>query len=468
MTDIQWMSAEELASAYERRMLSPVEVAEHLAARIAEHNPGLNCFCLIDEETTLAQARASEARWRANAPLSKLDGVPVSIKDLVLTRGWPTLRGSLTVSEAGPWDEDGPAVARAREAGMVFLGKVTTPEFGWKAVTDSPRTGVTRNPWDLDRTPGGSSGGSSAAVAAGLGPLSIASDGGGSIRVPASFTGTVGLKPSFGRVPAHPPPYTGTLGCYGPIARTVRDAALFMNLLKQPDVRDWQALPPDPRDYLDGLEDGVAGLRIAYSPRLGYVPHVDPEVEAAVEQAAAAFSRLGADVRPVDTVFDHPGECFVAFFYGGIAGLLGELPPETFANVEPALQEVVRNAAGMTVKDLNRAQQTRNALGHRLRMFMADYDLLLTPTVTTPAFPVGQLRPLGSDGEPVLDWTPFTYPFNLSQNPAISIPCGFTSAELPIGVQLVGRMHDDAGVLRAARAFERAASSAWRRPPAYA
>lgn len=468
MTDIQWMSAEALADAYERRALSPVEVAEHLSARIAEHNPGLNCFCLIDEDTTLEQARASEARWRANAPLSKLDGVPVSIKDLVLTRGWPTLRGSLTTSEAGPWDEDGPAVARSREAGMVFLGKVTTPEFGWKAVTDSPRTGVTRNPWDLERTPGGSSGGSSAAVAAGLGPLSIASDGGGSIRVPASFTGTVGLKPSFGRVPAHPQPYTGTLGCYGPIARTVRDAALFMNVLKQPDVRDWQALPPDPRDYLEAIEGGVEGLRIAYSPRLGYVPHVDPEVHAAVEQAAETFGRLGADVRPVEGVFDHPGECFVAYFFGGIAGLLGELAAEDFAKVEPALREVARNAAGLTVKDLNRAQQARNALGHRLRLFMADYDVLLTPTVTTPAFPAGQLRPIGPDGEPVLDWTPFTYPFNLSQNPAISVPCGFTSSDLPIGLQLVGRMHDDAGVLRAARAFERAAASGWRRPPAYA
>jgi len=463
--DVPWMTAENLAAAYRNKTLSPVEVAGALLARIGAVDPDLNAFCFLDPETTFAQARAAEARWRRGEPLSPLDGVPLSIKDLILTKGWPTLRGSLTVDEAGPWEEDGPAVARAREAGMVFLGKVTTPEFGWKAITDSPRTGITRNPWDRSRTPGGSSGGSAAAVAAGLGPLSIASDGGGSIRVPASFTGTVGLKPSFGRVPAHPPPYTGTLGCYGPIARTVRDAAALMNILKAPDPRDWQALPPDPRDYLSGIEGGLRGARIAFSPRLGYVPWVDPEVEQAIAAAAADFREMGAEVIEIGAIFDHPGEAFVAFFFGGAADLLGDLPPERFSQLEPALQEVVSASKGLTAKDIYEAQRARHALGHSFRTFMADYDFLLTPTVAVPPFPAGTLKPAGGDGESLQDWTPFTYPFNLTQDPAISVPCGVTREGLPIGLQIVGRMHDDAGVLRAARAFEALRPLSPDRPP---
>ena len=454
--DLTQVSAAGLAKLYRKGKASPVEAMKAVLARTDKVEPRINALCRIDATESLAAARASEKRWKNGKPLSPLDGVPVSIKDLILTKDWPTLRGSLTTSEDGPWDEDGPAVARAREAGMVFLGKVTTPEFGWKAVTDSPRTGVTRNPWDLSRTPGGSSGGSSAAVAAGLGPLSIASDGGGSIRTPAAFTATVGLKPSYGRVPAHPPPYTGTLGCYGPIARTVRDAAAFTNLLKQPDPRDWQALPYDPLDYLDGIEIGLRGARIAYSPRLGYAPWVDPEVEAAVRDAVDTFRDLGAEVTVIGEIFDYPGEAFVTFFYGGVADMLADLPPERFALVEPALQEVVRSASALTMKDLHAANRARNALAHAFRMFMVDYDFLVTPTVTVPAFPTGLLRPNGPDGDPLLDWTPFTYPFNLTQDPAISVPCGFSTGGLPIGLQIIGRMHDDAGVLRAARAFEAA------------
>lgn len=456
MTDLHWMTAEALTDAFRTKALSPLEVARHLLDRIDRFNPDLNCYCLVDPETTLAQARDAESRWLRGEPLSAVDGAPVSIKDLVLTKGWPTLRGSLTVEDHGDWREDGPAVARAREAGMVFLGKVTTPEFGWKAITDSPRTGITRNPWNTALTPGGSSGGSSAAVAAGLGPFSIASDGGGSIRVPAAFTSTVGLKPSYGRVPAHPPPYTGPLGCYGPIARTVRDAALLTNVLKRPDARDWQALPYDPRDYLEGIEEGVRGARIAYSPRLGYVPWVDPEVEASVRAAVEVFRSLGAEIVEVGEIFPYPGEAFVTFFYGGAADLLGDLPPERFALVEPALQDVVRTASGLSVKDIYRAHAVRNALGHTFRTFMADYDFLLTPTVTAPPFEAGLLKPLDGNKEPVLDWTPFTYPFNMTQDPAISVPCGFTKGGLPVGLQIVGRMYDDAGVLRAAQAYQTA------------
>src|SRR5437588_7154607 len=267
-SDIAFASAEALADLYRRKALSPVEAAEILFARIEALQPKLNAFCIVDRNGALAAARASEQRWRQGVPLSALDGVPVTIKDLVLMRGFPTLRGSKLIDPAQDWSEDGPAVARLREAGAVIMGKTTTPEFGWKALGDSPLTGITRNPWDLSRTPGGSSAGAAAACAAGIGPLHVGSDGAGSIRIPSAFTGVFGLKPSFGRVPAHPPSPMGLLAHIGPMTRTVADAALLLTVLAGPDHRDPYALPPDDKNYLPGLEEGVRGWRIAYSPTL--------------------------------------------------------------------------------------------------------------------------------------------------------------------------------------------------------
>ncbi|HEY5636358.1 MAG TPA: amidase family protein, partial [Burkholderiales bacterium] len=268
--DLCALSATELVAAYRAKTVSPVEATRDALERIAKLNPKLNCFNLVDEKGALAAARESEARWRKGAPMGLLDGVPTSIKDIILTKGWPTLRGSKTVDPKGPWNDDAPAVARLREHGAVLLGKTTTPEFGWKGVTDSPLTGITRNPWDPTKTPGGSSGGSAAAVASGMGALTVGTDGGGSIRIPCAFTGLFGLKPSFGRVPAWPLSPFGTVAHLGPMTRTVADAALMLNVLALPDARDWHALPYDGRDYRVGLEDGVRGLRIAYSPALGY------------------------------------------------------------------------------------------------------------------------------------------------------------------------------------------------------
>src|SRR5438105_3250110 len=277
-TDLCAMTATALLEGYRRRTLSPVEVTQAVLQRIHALNPKLNAFNLISDQA-IEEAKASEARWHAGQPKGLLDGVPVSIKDLILTRGWPTLRGSKTVDAKGPWKDDAPATARLREHGAVLLGKTTTPEFGWKGVTDSPLTGVTRNPWNPAKTPGGSSGGAAAAVAAGMGALAVGTDGGGSIRIPCGFTGLFGLKPSFGRVPAWPLSPFGTVAHVGPITRSVADAALMLNVLAQPDVRDWHSLPYEPRDWRLGLESGVQALRIAFSSDLGYAK-VDPEVAA--------------------------------------------------------------------------------------------------------------------------------------------------------------------------------------------
>src|ERR671923_703011 len=258
-----------LLAGYRAGELSPVEVVEDALARIERGDATLNAFCLVDPERALADARASEARWRRGEPAGALDGVPVAVKDVFATRGWPTRRGSHAIDPAGPWEHAAPAVAALRRHGAVIPGKTTTPEIGWKGVTDSPLEGVTRNPWDPARTSGGSSGGSAAALAAGMVPLALGTDGGGSIRIPCAFCGLPGLKPTYGRVPMWPASPFGAVAHGGPMARTVADVALLLDVIAEPDARDWAALPPAGGSFLDGLEDGVAGLRVAFSPDLG-------------------------------------------------------------------------------------------------------------------------------------------------------------------------------------------------------
>ncbi len=453
---LNWLSATKLNKGYRSKDFSPLEVARACLAQVGRHDPALNAMSLIDEPTTLAMAEASAKRWKKGEPLSPLDGVPVLIKDLVLVKGWPTLRGSKTVDRNQPWDNDAPCVARLREAGAVFLGQTTTPEFGWKGVTDSPLTGITRNPWNTSTTPGGSSGGSSAGLAAGYAPLAIGTDGGGSIRIPAGFTGTFGHKPSFGRVPAWPLSPFGTVAHVGPMTRRVKDAALMMNAITRPDNRDWFSLPPDGTDYLKGLGKGVKGLRIAYSPRLGYVD-VDPEIAALVKTAVETLAELGAHVEEVDPGFPDPAECFRVIWFSGARSVLGQLPPDKKALLDPALADVVEQAASITVQDVFDANRARGVLGTQMRMFMEKYDALLTPTLPIAAFGAGLLQPADPDNKGKwVNWTPFTYPFNLTQQPAASVPCGFTKAGLPAGLHVVGRMFDDKMVLRVSQAFEEA------------
>src|SRR5918993_2294955 len=321
MSDIAFLPATELLKLYRARELSPVEATEAALHQIELHNPRVNAYCLVDAEQALAQARQSEERYRRGRPRGRLDGVPASIKDLILTRGWPTLRGSRTLDPNQEWREDAPLVARLREHGAVLLGKTTTPEYGWKGVTDSPLTGFTGNPWALTRTAGGSSGGSAAAVASGMGPLSVGTDGGGSVRIPVAFCGIVGLKPTFGRIPLWPASPFGTLAHAGPMARTVPDAALMLNALAEPDVRDWTSLPPDDVDYVAALEGGVEGLRVAFSPDLGYVS-VQPDVQEAVRAAVQAFEDMGAEVEQTDPGFQDPLEFFNLHWYAGAANAL--------------------------------------------------------------------------------------------------------------------------------------------------
>ena len=454
MSDLCSLTAGELLEGFSRKTFSPVEATRAVLTRIERLNPILNAFNLVSEKA-LDEAKASEARWMAGQPKGLLDGVPVSIKDIILTKGWPTLRGSKTVDPKGPWHDDAPATARLREHGAVLIGKTNTPEFGWKGVTDSPLTGITRNPWNPQKTPGGSSGGAAAAVAAGMGPLAVGTDGGGSIRIPCGFTGVFGLKPSFGRVPAWPLSPFGTVAHVGPITRSVADAALMLSVLALPDARDWHALPYEPRDWRTGLDYGVRDLRIAFSPDLGYA-RVDPEVAALVKNAVAIFQQLGAKIEEKNPGFESPEPIFRAHWFSGAAFLLKDLSPEKRKLVDPGLLEVAEQGTHVTAQKLLDAQMKRGALGAHMNAFHRDYDLLVTPTLPITAFDAGREVADTKLQKRWTDWTPFSFPFNLTQQPAASIPCGLTKAGLPVGLHIVGPRYGDALVLRAARAFEAA------------
>ncbi|MCZ6838766.1 MAG: amidase [Alphaproteobacteria bacterium] len=451
------MTAVELAECYQTGDASPVEMAQATFDQIDRYNGTLNCICLIDEETTLDMARASEARWQKGEPIGPLDGVPVTIKDLTLTKGWPTLRGSKTTDPAGPWDEDAPATERLREAGAVIAGKTTTPEFGWKGVTDNPLTGITRNAWNPERTPGGSSGGAAAAAGAFMGPLHQGSDAAGSIRIPAAFSGVFGYKPTFGVVPNYPlPGHIGSLANMGPITRTVRDAVVMLNVLAQPDFRDFMAPPVQGRDYFDGLEDGVAGLRIAYSPTLGSDGWADDDVANAVAAAVKVFEALGATVEQVDPDIPACRPIIETIWFAADAWIVDQMGSEKAQLMDPGLLAVAEQGRNLSVQDLVGAHAARVDLGVRMARFHQTYDLLLTPQMPLEAFEAGKNYPDGRDMSEWVDWSPFTYPFNLSMQPAASVPCGFGDDGMPVAFQLVGRRFDDATVLRAARAYERA------------
>ena len=459
------MAAADLAAAIARRKISPVEVVDVVLARI-EALERLNAYVTLDAEGARHAARAAErAVMRKGARLGPLHGVPFSVKDLVVTKGVRTTFGTPIYKDNVP-TEDAPMVARLKAAGAIMIGKTNTPTFGWIGATHNPLFGATRNPWNLERTPGGSSGGAAAAVAAGLAPLAVGTDGGGSIRIPASFSGIYGLKPTFGRIPVHPPSAAWSLSHVGPMARTVRDAALMLQVSAGPDERDASSLPAPGVDYAKALRGGVKGLRVAYSDTLGYAEVVDPEVREACGKAARAFRELGCRVEEIDPGWPSPFAAWRAIFAGGIATRLASYTSER-DKIDAGLLRIVDEALKSPPTAFVQAFFDRLAwLEHPRRLFEG-YDLLLTPTLARPAFAVGLDNATEIAGRPVPEWawSPFTYPFNLTGQPAASVPCGFTKGGLPIGLQVVGRRFDDATVLRASAAFEAARPWAQNRPP---
>jgi aspartyl-tRNA(Asn)/glutamyl-tRNA(Gln) amidotransferase subunit A len=442
-------SATELVGLYRRKQLSPVEAWQASIDAVHAHNSVINAFQHVDEEASFDQARASESRWMRGEPLGLLDGVPCTVKDNLLTAGWPTRSGSLTVDTAGAWTEDAPAVARWRESGAVLLGKTTMPEFAWKVTTDSPLFGVTRNPWNPEVTPGGSSGGAAAATACGMGMLALATDGGGSIRVPASRCGLVGLKPTHGRVADYPPSRFGTHSNVGPITRTVADCATMMNVIAWPDTRDWYALPYDGDDFGAGLSLGVRGLRIGVSLDLGCGCAVHPEIAALISQAADVFADLGAYVEPLDfgqALYREGLEAYSVARSVMLATLLKRIPVERHASMDADLVRAAQQGESIDVARYVDAEHSRRLAGMQINRLFERYDLLFCPTIHTLAEPVYAPAP-----EPWL-----TMLFNGSRHPALSFPCGLSSDWLPIGGQLIGAHYTEALLLRAAASFEAA------------
>lgn len=456
MTDIHRLSATELAGLYRRRALSPVEAARAILDRIERLQPKLNAFCHLDPAGTLATARESEARLNKGEPLGPLDGVPVSVKDLIETRGWPTRHGSRATSPHGPWLEDSPCIASARAAGLVLLGKTTTPEFGHKGVTESGLTGRTSNPWNLGVTPGGSSGGAGAALAAGLGPLAIGTDGGGSCRKPASFCGVVGMKPSFGRIGYWPPSPLYPLSSPGPMARRVKDAALLLAVMQGRDARDpnhhGERLPP-----LDAAWN-LQGARIAFTTTLGG-SRTRPAVAKIVEAAMACFRDLGATVTMEDPAFADPMPIYRTLLDSGMASVAAPMTQEQRALLDDSFRPSLERGERVTGVELRHALETRATLIRQMEAFHARYDLLVTPTNPSTAFPHGTREPLPEPGDGYSATVCFTFPFNITGQPAISVPCGETGDGLPVGLQIVGPVGRDDQVLRAAEAFE--ALSGW-------
>jgi aspartyl-tRNA(Asn)/glutamyl-tRNA(Gln) amidotransferase subunit A len=455
-TDVSQLSASDLLRLYRRRELSPVEVVQDALARIDRFEPQINAFVTVDREGALAAARAAEARWAKGEPQGLLDGLPATVKDNIDVKGMPSRRGSLTTSTA-PATADAPAPARLREQGAIVLGKTTLPEYGWIGVCHSPLSGVTRNPWNRERTPGGSSGGAAAAALLNLGLLHLGTDGAGSVRIPAAFTGVFGIKPSYGRVAAYPASPFTVLAHQGPLTRTVADAALMLSVIGGPDARDTTAWNTPAPDFRIGLDEGVRGLRIAWSPRLGYVKRVDPDVEAATAKAAQVFADLGALVEPVDPGFAEPLDTIMTLWYGVAQAIVGTMPKAEQEKMDPGFRRIAEEGRNVTLAAYLAAHAARTQLAEHMRQFHERYDLLLTPQMPLTALEVGRVTPAdGRYGEGWIDWSPFTYPFNLTQQPAASVPCGFAADGLPVALQIVGPPRNDALVLRAARAFESA------------
>lgn len=464
MTDLRWTSAVELGRLISKKEVSPVEVLEQTFNRIDETEEALNCFVDLKRDEAMQQAKAVETAVVKGENLGPLQGIPLSVKDLIAVKDMRLTFGSRAMKDnVAPIDA--PGVERARKAGAVIIGKTTTSEFGCKGVGDSPLTGITRNPWNLSKTPGGSSCGAGASVAAGVTPLAFGTDGGGSIRLPSSMCGLFGIKGHFGRIPVFPVSATPTLAHVGPMTRTVRDAALLLQVAAGFDARDAGAVAQAVPDFLASCERSPKGLRVAWSPTLGYA-RPDPEVLELVRAAIPVFEEMGCHVEEVDHVIDDPLELFMAEFFAGAGTRLRPVLENNRDLLDPAVADTLDMALGQTMGDYYQSVFRRYDLRTQIAEFFSKYDLLLTPTIPVLPFDAGHNLPPGYEDAPnMFTWIAYTYPFNLTGVPAASIPCGFSKEGLPVGLHIVGQHLGEEKIFAAAAAFEQARPWQDRKPP---
>jgi Asp-tRNA(Asn)/Glu-tRNA(Gln) amidotransferase A subunit family amidase len=457
MEELYKMSALELGRLISSKQVKSIEVTEALLKRIEKLNPRLNAYCTTSYHSALEEARSADKSIAKGEIRGLLWGVPVSVKDLLETKGIRTTFGSPYFANHIP-DQDAVVVERLRAAGCPILGKTNTSEFGCTFTAENPVFGPTLNPWNLRKSPGGSSGGAAAQVAAGMGPLGIGSDGGGSVRVPASCCGVFGLKPQFGRIPSWPRHDSwSVLSHLGPITRTVRDAAAFLNATAGPDDRDRTSLPPSSLDYLESCDGNIQGLKVAWSPNLGY-GKIDPEVREICEKAVRTFEDMGCVVEEAHPGIPSPEKLFLQSIAPRVVTWLeGELPDILKESANPVFQFFRSSTHDLSARDVIRNLFEIEKLWDRICSFFQKYELLLTPTIAAPPFDSGFTGPRYVSGEKVSPLLPFfTFPFNLTGQPAASVPAGFTGDGLPVGLQIIGRRFSEPTVLRASACFEEA------------
>jgi aspartyl-tRNA(Asn)/glutamyl-tRNA(Gln) amidotransferase subunit A len=458
MAELWQMSGLELGTAIASKEVSAAEVLEAILKRVEAVNPKVNALVTLSAETARKEAQAVDAALAAGEERGPLFGVPITIKDLIETKGIRTTFGSLHRKDFVP-NQDAVLVERLRAAGCPIYGKTNTPEFGCKFATDNQVFGVTRNPWDLERSPAGSSGGAAAQVAAGMGPLAVGNDGGGSIRVPASCCGIYGIKPQFGRIPSWPQ-HNGwyILNHEGPLTRTVRDAAALMDIMAGPDERDWTSLPAHAVSYLRACNGDIKGLRVAWSPTPGY-GRVDPEVLELCQSAVKTFADLGCEVEEANPGISNADQIFLGLIVPRLLTQFEqELPPNFSEIMDPAVTVFLPIGMGMSARDAFGVVYADYGLHEHIVPFFQKYQLFLTPTIATPPYGLGIFGPTEVAGVPVTSALEpfFTFPFNMTGQPAASIPVGFTHDGLPVGLQIVGRRFDEVTVLRASACFEAA------------
>ena len=446
------LSAEALLSHFARVTLSPVEALQAVTERIARDNAAINAFAVLDPRALVAAGESAQ-RWRAGRPMGLLDGVPCTVKDLIDVAGLPTRKGSRTTSPAKA-EDDAPIVHNLKAAGAVIVGKTTTTEFGWKTPGDCPLHGITRNPRSPRHTTGGSSSGAAAAAAAHFGPLHVGTDAGGSIRIPAAWCGIVGLKPSFGRVPQWPLGAFAPVAVAGPMARTVRDTALLFSALACWDGRDPYCIQQDPRDWRDGIEDGVAGLRIAVLRHPGFDAPADADSIAAVEDAARLLAEAGAEIEEASPDLPDASTLFTQLWSTALKLVVDSTPPDQRGLLDAGLIAVA-NRDPMAATALVQTTALSNQAAHAMTRLHRRYDLVLCPTVPNPP-PLAAAKLEDPVAALNANWAPWTFLFNLTRQPAISVPIGAGRDNLPRSVQLAAAQYRDDLVLRAARAIERA------------
>jgi Asp-tRNA(Asn)/Glu-tRNA(Gln) amidotransferase A subunit family amidase len=454
------MSASDMADKIKRQEITSEEITEAIIERIEKINPIINAYCTTTFELARELAKKADDSVKKGDKLGLLQGIPISIKDNTETAGIKTTFGCKIFEDNVPM-RDEPMVKRIRDAGAVILGKTNTPSFGYKGVTDNLIFGETKNPWNLERTSGGSSGGAGASVASGMGPLATGSDGGGSIRIPSCFCGVYGIKPSFGRIPHETMRLLGTLGTFvnkGPLVRYVKDAALMLDALVGEDDSDRYSIPKPNISYFEKLEEMPKNLKIGYTMDFGYTKAVDPEVRQSTIDSVQKFENMDWEVEKAKLRLTKSENVMDVLWTSGFAYTMKPFLKKWHKALDPEFVEAIHHGLQFTVLDIKMAEIQREQIYETICRFLKKYDILITPTLACPAFELGKLGPDKIDGKDVTVYAwAFTFPFNMSGHPAASIPCGWSTGGLPIGMQIVGKRFDDLTVLQVSRAFEKLA-----------